>query len=126
MLMRRQSSRMQWATVLGTAAMFVAGCGDEESTPAPATTQPTTTEAAADAPSEAVLAMLVKADAADDDKTDKVIANCAGAGCNLGMAGKAEFVSKVGEYTLHLCSADCKKGFDADPSTVILALKIGE
>ena len=125
MLIRRQSSGTQWAMVLGTATMFLAGCGDKE--PAPATTQPTTTEsAAADAPSEAVLAMLVKADAADDDKTDKVVAKCAGAGCNLGMDGKAEFASKVGEYTLHLCSDDCKKGFDADPSKVILALKIGE
>ena len=124
MLMRRQSGGMKWATVLGTAAMFLAGCGDETPAPAPAT-QPAASApaAAADAPSTAVLAMLVKADAADD-KTDKVVAKCAG--CKLGMLGKAEFASKVGEYTVHLCSDDCKKGFDADPSKIILALKIDE
>ena len=123
MLMRRQTNGMNWAMVLGTAAMFLPGCGDE--TPAP-TTQPAASQpaAAADAPSEAVLAMLVKADAADDDKTDKLVAKCAG--CKLDMLGKAEFASKLGEYTVHLCSDDCKKGFDADPSKVILALKIDE
>ena len=34
--------------------------------------------------------------------------------------------STVGKYEVHLCSARCKKTFDADPDKAILAAKAAE
>ena len=65
------------------------------------------------------LAALVKADASDG-KTDKVVANCLT--CGLGMAGKAEHSTKVGEYELHLCSDHCKKSVEDDPEKALASL----
>ena len=68
-----------------------------------------------------VLGILVKADALDGT-TDKVVRKCAG--CGLGMNGDPAHASKLGEYTLHLCSADCKADFEKDASKAVLALNV--
>ena len=132
-------------------AMVIVGCSKEETTtPAPVTEEapaakpaekpaakpatkpaekpaakkPTATKPKASAaPSAAVIAMLAKADAVDG-KTDKVVSKCTG--CGLTMGGDPAHASTVGDYKLHLCSADCKKAVDGDLSKAILALKIPE
>ncbi len=107
-------------------AMVILGCGEEKApTTAPAADEKpaTTTPAASAAPTAGVTAMLAKADAVDG-KTDKVVSKCPG--CGLAMDGDPAHASTVGDYKVHLCSADCKKAFDGDPSKVVLALEIPE
>ncbi len=68
-----------------------------------------------------VLGILGKADALDG-KTDKVVSKCAG--CGLSMDGDPAHAAKIGEFTLHLCSVECKADFEKDPSKAVLALKV--
>ena len=68
---------------------------------------------------EATRAALAKADAADGSE-DRVVGKCAG--CALHMDGSADHPLEVAEYTLHLCSADCKKGFEGDLSASLEGL----
>ena len=72
------------------------------------------------APSAEVLAALAKADLADG-KDDKVVGKCVS--CKLAMEGSADHLVKVGDYSVHLCTADCKKNFEGDPDKALLALK---
>jgi len=87
-------------------AVSLAGCGrtaDVGSSPAP---------------SPQVQAALAKADGIDGT-VDKTVKKCFA--CNLGMDGKGEILSKVGEYIVNFCSEGCKKAFDKDPAAMILA-----
>lgn len=111
---------------LGLAGALV-GCEDKD---APAdgasagTPEATPVASADDAEVEVdtkVLGILVKADALDGT-TDKVVSKCAG--CGLTMDGDPAHASKVGEYTLHLCSAECKADFEKDATKAVLALKV--
>ncbi len=79
--------------------------------------------ATAAAPSDAALAILVKADAADGT-VDKVVAQCAT--CMLAMTGRPETAASYGDYTLHFCSEQCKDHFVAQPEEVLLALEFPE
>ena len=119
--MSRQSPLIgQLSSVLAIAFLMlaVAGCGGgEKDAPSPSG------DPAAAQPSAAGLAILAKADAADG-ATDKVVSKCLK--CNLGMEGSSEHVAKLGDYQLHLCSDECKTGFEAAPEEALLALKIPE
>lgn len=108
--------------VIATSVLVLAltGCESGDQTPSPSDAAET---AAVVQPSPASLAVLAKADAVDGT-TDKVISMCLT--CNLGMLGSADQVAKVGEYELHLCSAECKAHFDEAPEKALLAVKIPE
>lgn len=67
-----------------------------------------------------VTARLAKWDGLDGEK-DKTIAKCAG--CALSMDGKSDHALMVSGYSLHFCSAACKKHFASDAVKKILALK---
>jgi hypothetical protein len=72
-------------------------------------------------PSEEALVILAKADAVDGTE-DKVISKCLT--CSLGMDGKAEYDCTFGAYEVHLCSAGCRKHFEANPEKAVLAVNI--
>jgi len=72
-------------------------------------------------PSPEALAVLAKADALDG-AADRTVKKCFG--CNLGMDGKADQAVKVGDYSVWLCSPECKKAFEADPAKAVLAAKL--
>ena len=114
--MSRQSPLIgQLSSVLAIAFLMlaVAGCGGgEKDAPSPSG------DPAAAQPSAAGLAVLAKADAADG-ATDKVVSKCLT--CNLGMEGNSEHVATLGDYKLHLCSPECKSGFEAAPEKALLA-----
>jgi hypothetical protein len=93
------------------------GCGRTE---APSTPKSSASQGDRGA---AVLAAVAKADAADGT-VDKVVSKCVT--CMLGMEGKPEFAAAWGEYTVHLCSAECKETFTKDPEKALLALKFPE
>ena len=114
----------QLSSVLAIAflVLAVAGCeGGNKEASLPSGEDPG--PAATPQPSAAGLAVLVKADAADG-AADKVVSKCLT--CNLGMEGSAEHVATLGDYKLHLCSDECKAGFEADPEKALLALKLPE
>lgn len=94
--------------------LLLTGCGRTE---APST--PISSASQGDR-SAAVLAAVAKADAADGT-VDKVVSKCVT--CMLGMEGKPEFAAAWGEYTVHLCSAECRETFTKDPEKALLALK---
>lgn len=98
-------------------AFLLMGCSKTE---VPATTK---NSASQSGPGAATLAVLAKADAADGT-VDKVVSKCVT--CMLGMEGKPEFAAAWGEYTVHLCSAECKETFTKDPEKALLALKFPE
>ena len=114
---------LQWKgwTVVAAAfllcAFLLGGCGktEEPSIPPKSTSQ---SESGA-----AVLTALARADAADG-AVDKVVSKCVT--CKLGMEGKPEFAATWGDYTVHLCSAECKETFTKDPEKELLALKFPE
>ena len=112
----------QLSSVLAIAflVLAVAGC-EGGGTEAPSGEDPG--PGAGPQPSAAGLAVLVKADAADGAE-DKVVSKCLT--CNLGMEGSAEHVAMLGDYKLHLCSDECKAGFEAAPEKALLALKLPE
>ncbi|MBP1598907.1 MAG: hypothetical protein H6Q05_4284 [Acidobacteria bacterium] len=74
-------------------------------------------------PSPAAIAVLAKADAADGT-VDKVVSKCVT--CMLGMDGNPENSAAYGEYSVHLCSKDCRETFVKDPEKALLALKFPE
>lgn len=102
--------------------LALAGCESGEQSTPPGDSGDSDNTAAAQ-PSAAGLAALAKADAVDG-ATDKVVSKCLT--CNLGMDGSPDHVAKVGDYELHLCSAHCKDGFEADPEKALLAVQIPE
>jgi len=98
---------------------LVAACGgSSEAPPAQPTPPPAKAQAPAASPStvditsEAALAVLPVADAADGT-VDKVVGQCAS--CSLGMAGDPAHVVHGAGYTFHLCSDSCEQSFVADP-----------
>jgi hypothetical protein len=66
-----------------------------------------------------LIAALVSADKADGT-VDKVITKCAA--CKLSMDGDPKHSVKVGEYTAHLCSQDCKVNFEQNGDEILKAL----
>ncbi len=114
----------QLSSVLAIAflVLAVAGCEGGNKEASPPSGDPASTVATPQ-PSAAGLAVLVKADAADG-AADKVVSKCLT--CNLGMEGSAEHVAMLGDYKLHLCSDECKTGFEAAPEKALLALKLPE
>jgi len=74
-----------------------------------------------DAVSVQLAAHLAKADAVDGTQ-DMVVSQCSG--CKLKMAGSADNVVKVGEYSMQFCSAGCKDHFAEGGEEAILALEI--
>ena len=101
------------ASALAAALLIVilAGCGKDEAGKEPAAGTPGL--------SEASLAALAKADAADGT-TDKIVSKCPT--CMLAMDGKAEFSATCGDYTVHLCSEHCKESFTKDPNKALAKL----
>jgi Fe-S oxidoreductase len=97
--------------------LWAAGCS---STDVPST--PKSSESQVDR-GAALLAAAAKADAADGT-VDKVVSKCVT--CMLGMEGKPEHAAAWGEYTVHLCSAECKETFTKDPEKALLALKFND
>lgn len=95
-------------------ALALAACGRVE---APGPSQEGTIPAT---PSEAALAVLAKADAADGS-ADKVVSKCVV--CSLAMDGSPEHAAAYGGYTVHLCSKECREAFLKDPEGVLRALK---
>ena len=94
--------------------LLLTGCGKTEAPPTPEQGASQVDRGAA------LLAAVAKADAADGT-VDKVVSKCVT--CMLGMEGKPEFATAWGEYTVHLCSAECKETFTKDPEKALLALK---
>ncbi len=119
--MSRQSPLIgQLSSVLAIAFLMlaVAGCeGGNKEAPAPSGDPEIT--AVAPQPSAAGLAILAKADAVDGT-TDKVVSMCIK--CNLGMMGSADHVATLGDSQLHLCSAECKAGFEKAPEKELLSV----
>lgn len=116
------------ACLVGVALIGAGGGCDEKSPSADGTStgepEATPTVSADDSDSDVdtkVLGILVKADALDGT-TDKIVSKCAG--CGLSMDGDPAHALTVGEYTLHLCSAECKTDFEKDATKAVLALKV--
>jgi len=106
-----------------TAAIALTGCRKEETptdTPKAVSATKAPVAAVAETP-PAVTAMLAKADAADGT-TDKIVSKCAG--CALRMDGSEAHEFSVSGYKMRFCSEVCQDGFEKDPNTSILAMKI--
>lgn len=152
-MLTRIAHRRVWCLGLAVVLAAVAGCPEKETaTEEPAATveveKPAPTEAETEvekpapteppaktpiqAPTEAktaaateaeVQAKLAKADLVDGT-ADKIVSKCPA--CALKMDGKPEHALQVAGYTLYFCCADCKQGYEKDPTKAILALKIPE
>jgi YHS domain-containing protein len=57
-----------------------------------------------------------------DGASDKTVTKCPA--CQMKMDGSKEHALPVSGYTLHFCSAHCKKAWEKEPAKSILALKI--
>ena len=110
-----------WCLVLVLFAAVLVGCGKEEPAKPDTETQKDVGKLTASKPSAEVLTKLASFDALDGN-TDKIVSNCAS--CALGMKGNSENNLKVGDYTLHFCSANCATEFGKDTNNKILALEI--
>lgn len=119
MLTIRSGIRSAAAAAAIALVSLLAGCGRTTEVASP----PPSPAAASPAPSPEVLAALAKADALDG-AADKTIKKCYA--CSLGMDGKAEFASAVGEYRAYFCKEGCKKAFDKDPAAMVLATAAGK
>ena len=111
---------LRWKAVSAVCLLCVfllGGCGKTEEPSAPPVS------ASQSKSGVAVLTALAKADAADGT-VDKVVSKCVT--CMLGMEGKAEFATAWGDYTVRLCSVECKETFTRDPEKALLALKFPE
>ena len=73
--------------------------------------------------SEQVLTALRSADKLDGTE-DKVVEQCYS--CMLGMKGKPEFASQIGEYDLHFCKEGCQEHFDQDPEYFVTSTELPE
>jgi Fe-S oxidoreductase len=109
------------------AAIAMTACGgagtsyDEPATAEPAAEAAPAAEAGPIEPTEAMLATLAAADAADGT-TDHVVAKCPG--CALAMEGSADSALQVGDYALHFCSDSCRDHFSTDVEGKLVAMKI--
>lgn len=127
--MNRFTNKLSMLACLVGVALIGAGIGCDEKSPSAdgtSTGEPaaTPTVSADDSDSDVdtkVLGILVKADALDGT-TDKIVSKCAG--CGLSMDGDPAHAAKVGEFTLHLCSVECKADFEKDATKAVLALKV--
>jgi YHS domain-containing protein len=97
-----------------TMACFVSGCKKEEGAEAQVPKTEDRTQ---------VVAKLAAADA-HDGTTDKVISECLM--CGLRMKGSPDHTSTHEGVTLQFCKEDCKKRFDEDPVTPLLAVNVDE
>lgn len=116
--MRIFSYSVTWLPAL-LVALSLSGCSQQETAP-PASSEPPRAPAPL---TDEARAQLANADAADG-KTDQVVSKCVT--CRLQMNGKAAQAATIDGYTVHLCSAVCKKMFEKDPATALLALKASE
>jgi hypothetical protein len=94
------------------------GSGDETPAAAPVPQEPAAVSAASLPVANA--AVLAEADLMDGDK-DKVVSQCGL--CSLFMEGDAAHAVQAGEYTLHMCSAECKDAWEKDPVASMAALE---
>lgn len=112
MSVSKKSSTVTLLLMLGL--LLLAACGRVEAAgPAPESRAPAT-------PSQAALAALAKADAADGT-ADKVVSKCVV--CSLAMDGSPDYAATYGEYAVHLCSKECREAFLKDPEGILAALK---
>ena len=56
-----------------------------------------------------------------DGAKDKIVSQCGL--CSLHMEGSAEHTVQAGDYTLHMCSAECKDAWEKDPVASMAALE---
>ncbi len=111
--------------VLSLFAVCVLACGGsgEDAPPAaPATPAPQVAapqEPAAAAPA-ADASALAEADLMDGAK-DGIISLCGM--CSLHMKGDADHAVQAGDYTLHMCSAECKAAWEKDPALSMATLE---
>ena len=105
------SEKLRWLSLLLVAFLWT-GCQPQSGSEASAPSAP---------PSEEALVILAGADAVDGTE-DQVVSKCLT--CSLGMDGSSAHASKFGPYELRLCSAACKKSFDADPEQAVLATPV--
>jgi hypothetical protein len=95
--------------------MGCGGSGEDAPPAAPAPQEPAAVVApAADA------AVLAEADLMDGAK-DGIISQCGL--CSLHMEGDAAHAVQVGDYTLHMCSAECKAAWEKDPVASLAILE---
>jgi hypothetical protein len=103
--------------------MFTVACGGSDAIPPvgtmPEMVAPTKDAGVVSEEKSTLVAALVSADKADGT-VDKVITKCAS--CNLSMDGDPKYTVKVGEYTAHLCSQDCKVNFEQNGDEILKAL----
>lgn len=98
------------------------GCGQEYDAPTePAADADAPVETAAPEASEAMLAVLARADRADGQE-DRVVSRCLG--CGLAMDGNADHALEVSGYSLHLCSETCKDHVGEDVNAAVQAVKL--
>ncbi len=118
--MRRNTTRIVTLVLAACLAVCFSGIGCEKKDDTP---EPKDKSAGVTAPGgTAVLAaLLAKADA-KDGATDKVVTKCVT--CALAMDGSADHKVSVEGYEVHLCSADCKKSFEGDPTKSLQTLKL--
>jgi len=95
-----------------------AACKKEE--PAPQAALPGVGDTARQAVGDAANAAKLAAADEMDGAADKTIGKCVM--CALRMDGSAEHASTHAGYTLHFCSAGCKKHFDEGPGDAIAKL----
>jgi hypothetical protein len=113
---------MRFALVIAVATLTI-GCGGSDAI-SPSSTMPemsgtAVNEGAVSADKATLTDALASADMADGT-ADKVITKCAP--CNLSMDGDPKYTVKVGEYTAHLCSHDCKVNFEQNGDEILKAL----
>jgi hypothetical protein len=92
-------------------------CGGSNDDPPPAVPAPQTPTAAVPA---ADVAVLAEADLMDGAK-DGIISQCGM--CSLHMEGNAAHAVQAGDYTLHMCSKECKDAWEKDPVLSMATLK---
>ena len=111
-----RTSRLSALALTGSilASLLLASCGSDE---APAQ-ESTASQPSLDDP--AVAAALVKADAFDGTE-DKVVSRCVT--CSLRMDGLEAHPSEIGDYTFHLCSADCLERFEGGKEAALMGVR---
>ncbi len=95
------------------------GSAEEAPAAAPVPQEPAPAVAAAGAPATNTAA-LAKADLKDGAE-DKVISQCGM--CSLHMEGNAAHAVQAGDYTLHMCSKECKAAWEKDPAASMAILE---
>ena len=110
-------------TLFIAVATLTVGCGGSD----PVSPSSTAPEMSGKAVNEGVLSAekatlpdALASAALADGTADKVNTKCAP--CNLSMDGDPKHTVKVGEYTAHLCSHDCKVIFEQNGDEILKAL----